>query len=199
MPISLGDEQASAHLAESSYQIGEIEYFVPALLDQFTAHLTPIFDRWRKDLGVNAMVKQRELVPTENDGEEFEFMAMESELQMKEIRFSDVSPRAQNVLSAFADAFGTESRPKEYEPIASELDEVRTEIDAVECANRYGEIERYILENALVLPLLNADAFREFEVQPWVSGLTFRQFPGSVFYGVVFNESAPKRDWSIAK
>ena len=55
------------------------------------------------------------------------------------------------------------------------------------------EIERYLLENALVLPLVIYESEFEVRVQPWVRGFEYRAYPHSLFAAVWLEDAPPER------
>lgn len=65
-----------------------------------------------------------------------------------------------------------------------------SEPDSVVRENLALAIERYMLDEALVLPLRVWESEYEVRVQPWVRGVEYRPYPHSLFAGV-WLEDAP--------
>ena len=69
-----------------------------------------------------------------------------------------------------------------------------TERDAVRRHELYLEIEEYVAEQALVIPVAVEPTNVHYRSHPWVHDFDPPKYPGSVFHKVWLDERAPERE-----
>lgn len=93
------------------------------------------------------------------------------------------------------DAFGSENPPLEYAILRNMLAEAEQTLDDVEKLARFSEIEEFILNERLVLPLIWDQGSTTVLLQSWVNGLRSAPYPRSIFRDVWFGDEAPIRSF----
>ena len=108
---------------------------------------------------------------------------------MRLVLLSPQYPDSHAVLRTFIAPFGEGNSVGELVEVENMIKDAVEESDADTRSLKYAEIEQYIIDQALALPL-RIDEYRfEFRVQPWVNGLQFPMYGGSAFYSVRMESS----------
>jgi ABC-type transport system substrate-binding protein len=97
-------------------------------------------------------------------------------------------PDPHALMVTFDSTFGTTPASAEYKDIESKLGVASEESDAAKRLELYINLENYILQEALALPMfwrLNGYSFR---VQPWVRDLSPPKYYGSMLKNVWFDQ-----------
>ena len=147
----------------------------------FFETLSAMFDGWENTLGIT-------VIRSSDDGtvaEELHSMRFEF--------FSPSLPDPSVILWSIVDGFGRNSSVPEILELRTMLEEAVSELDAAARAELYVDAERYVLDQALVLPIWSFEPQFEFKTQPWVHSFHVPQYSGSVFHRIEFDETAPKR------
>ena len=113
------------------------------------------------------------------------------------IRIYNVSPSYPDpitILRSLAAPFGKINRAPEFEELDAMLAEAAAERDAVKRHELYLDIENYVAENALVIPIVVERSLPKYRVHPWVHDLNPPKYAGSVFHNVWLDETAPQRE-----
>ena len=143
--------------------------------------LVQMFDVWEEKIGVKVFRSRDDgTIPL-------------SRSHMRLMFYSPSFPDAHAVLAPVANAFGVSNPSPEANEFRRLINEAEAELDAVERTRKYNVAERYILEQALVLPIWNFESPFYHKVQPWVHGFRVPRYSGSVFHHIEFDETAPKR------
>lgn len=115
-----------------------------------------------------------------------------------EMVFKDVNARYPDglaVLSELFQAFGAGNSSAEHAELDRMIQSAKAESDAVARLDTYDEIQRFALEEALVMPFeWPSAAGSGISLQPWVHGYREPAFHGSRFKDVWFDDTAPKRE-----
>ena len=149
------------------------------------AVLPPLFDQWYEKFGTDIVFVSREV----EDGPEIaESHDVEDEPVISEpmrlVLLSPQYPDSHAVLRTFIAPFGEGNSVGELVEVENMIKDAVEESDADTRSLKYAEIEQYIIDQALALPL-RIDEYRfEFRVQPWVNGLEFPMYGGSALYSV---------------
>ena len=113
------------------------------------------------------------------------------------IRIYNVSPAYPDpitVLRSLTAPFGEINRAPEFEELDAMLAAAATERDAVRRHELYIDIEEYVAEQALVIPVAVEPTTVHYRSHPWVHDLKPPKYPGSIFHKVWLDETAPKRE-----
>ena len=135
--------------------------------------LPPLFDQWRDIFNFDVR-----MVKPAADGEGSGQNPMR--LVLLSPQYRDPYP----VLRTFIEPFGEGSQTVEFARIEKMIMDAVVDSDVSSRSRKFAEIEQYILDKSLALPL-RIDEYRfEFRVQPRVNGLVFPQFGGSAYRDV---------------
>ncbi len=140
--------------------------------------LPPLFDQWREmfDFDVR-MVK-----PDSGVASGYEPMRL--------FFFSPQYPDPYPVLRTFIEPFGEGNQTVEFAIIEEMIMDAVLESDVSIRSRKFAEVEQYILEKSLALPIRIDEYHFEFRVQSRVNGLVFPQFGGSAFRDVWIEEAS---------
>ena len=115
-----------------------------------------------------------------------------------EMVFKDVNARYPDglaVLSELFQVFGADNSSDEYSELDRMIQSAKAESDAVARLDTYDEIQRFVLEQALVMPFEWPSSLGSgISLQPWVHGYREPAFYGSRFKDVWFDDTAPVRE-----
>lgn len=115
-----------------------------------------------------------------------------------EMVFKDVNARYPDglaVLSELFQVFGADNSSDEHSELDRMIQSAKAESDAVARLDAYDEIQRFVSEQALVMPFeWPSSVGSGISLQPWVHGYREPAFYGSRFKDVWFDETAPKRE-----
>ena len=114
--------------------------------------------------------------------------------QVRIYRVSPAYPDPATVLRSLTAPFGKMGRAPEFVELDAMLSAAATELDAVKRHEMYLEIEEYVAENALVIPIAVMPESIFFRTHSWVHDLEPPKYPGSLFHKVWLDETAPKRE-----
>lgn len=109
-------------------------------------------------------------------------------------------PSQEEILREFVNTFSETNDSPEVTKVREMFNQTRSEADAAKRQAAYAEIERYILEEALIVPLYwtSTEYGRVARIQHWVEGFNPSPYDsGSRFKDVWLNENAPTRGESI--
>ena len=115
-----------------------------------------------------------------------------------EMVFKDVNasyPDGLAVLSELFQSFGAGNSSEEHSELDRLVQSAKGEPDSAARLETYNEIQRFVLEQALVMPFEWPSSLGSgISLQPWVHGYREPAFYGSRFAMVWFDETAPKRE-----
>ena len=103
-------------------------------------------------------------------------------------------PDPSTVLRAIDAPFGEIGKAPEFVKLEEMMDAAAVELDLAKRHGMYLEIENYLSEQALVIPIEVFPSNEHYRVQPWVHDLKPPKYPGSTFYNVWLDHRAPKRE-----
>ena len=115
-------------------------------------------------------------------------------MEMRTVDISPLNASPLSVLQHMVDPFGGETSHPEWAEVKNLVEAAATEPDLVVRYDLYRDIECYLHERALVIPLLVDWADIELKLQPWVNGFAPPRFSSSAFYNVWFDDEAPRRE-----
>ncbi len=183
-------QTALSELEQSKYtdDLADFEvHFIRDTFGTYTDYYSEMLQGWDKILGFSVDLSHTEH-PTE-----FADLLHFGELRIRDFEVDVAYPDPHAVLRAFISPFGEENSSKELEVVEAMLAEAAAEQDAAERRSKYEAIEAHILDQALALPILSSGAEFEILVQDYVHGFKIPQYPGSAFYDVWLDETAPER------
>lgn len=180
-------DEADAELAKSKYS-QSIDGFSVELESSGLARavLGPLFDQWYERFGIDVVFDAGMDIIFDSDDVEDEPIVSQP---MRLIFLSPQYPDSHAILRTFIAPFGEGSSVGELVEVEKMIEDAVQESDAYTRSLKYAEIEQYIIDQALALPLRLDDYHFEFRVQPWVNGLEFPMYGGSAFYGVRIESS----------
>lgn len=188
--VALDKGQAGNELSESKYadRASDVEIVMYTDGYRFEPRLQSLFDLWSESLGIRAELRFIETF------EEYQAMRDGASVPMRVISVAPVYPDAYAVLRLFDGAFGSGGGTMSSdESLVNLLEQSRSEPDPRVRRDLYAELERYILNEALAIPLYVDWRDTMAVVQPWVHGYNPKRFASSTFHGVWFDETAPER------
>ena len=109
-------------------------------------------------------------------------------------RVTPAYPDPITILRALTAPFGKINRASEFVELDAMVVAAATERDAVRRHELYLEIEEYVAEKALVIPIAVMPETSFYRYHPWVHDLTPPKYPSSIFHRVWLDENAPKRE-----
>lgn len=189
--VSLESGQAGNELGQSKYagRTSDIEIVMYTDGYRFEPGLQSLFDLWSESLGIRAELRFIETF------EEHQSMRDGASVTMRVFAVRPIYPDAYAVLRLFDGAFGSGGGPTSNdETLVQLLKQARSEPDPRVRRDLYAELERYVLNEALALPLYVDWRDTLAVVQPWVNGYNPKRFASSTFHGVWFDETAPERN-----
>lgn len=155
----------------------------------FTSIEEPSFRSWAQELNIT-LEDDHSGVETldEFDG------VFNNEYHLRIFDVSPMYPDPATVLSVLAAPFGKLNRAPEFDELDAMLRDAATERDAVKRHEKYLQIEDYVAENALVIPIRVIRPAPSYRVHSWVHGFDPPKFAGSIFHKVWLDETGPKRE-----
>ena len=175
-------EMAQSQLAASKY--GNEEEVWEAVVvysgaSFFTSIEEPSFRSWAQELNLK-LEDDHSGVPSldEFDG------LNNSKYHLRIFDVSPMYPDPVTVLRVLADPFGKLNRAPEYEELDAMLAEAGKERDAVKRHEMYLDIEDYVADKALVIPIRVIRPASPYRVHSWVHDLNPPKYPGSIFHKV---------------
>ena len=184
-------EKAMSELAASKYagsdEVWEANYLVPSF--SLLYEVEKIFDAWSELSNLN--------VVTDLDGlnilDEFDGR-MNDEYHVRIFHVSPSYPDPATVLRAITSPFGEINKAPEFVALDEMMAIAAVEPDAVKRHELYLEIERYLADQALVIPIEVFASGESYRVHPWVHDLNAPKYPGTMFHDVWLDKSAPHRE-----
>ena len=153
----------------------------------FKTEFEGITEDWRDTLGIEA---RHELVSTSV----LERIHEEGSLEMVYRRHSPEFHDAYAVLNVLPTIFGGTEPSEEFAIARLMLSSAASENDTVRRLELYSEVEEYMLDQALVLPIRWSVSGESAHLKSWVHGYTIPKYGGSRFRDVWFDDTAPKRE-----
>ncbi len=181
-PKSALEEYSSSEYFESGVEIR----FEP-LWDGFLAEeFQVLIESWQETLGVPASYS-----PLSNS--EYKRKYDEGTLQVFGFEVEPDYPDPYAVFKGIADILKDDNISTEWALALKMLREATAEADSARRLQRFAELEQYLIDQALVLPMRWYTGENEYTFQPWVYGFDWPKYGGSKFQGVWFGDTAPDR------
>ncbi len=114
--------------------------------------------------------------------------------QIRIYRVTPAYPDPITILRALTAPFGKINRAPDFVELDAMVVAAAIERDAVKRHELYLEIEEYVAEKALVIPIAVMPATSFYRYHPWVHDLNPSKYPSSIFHKVWLDETAPKRE-----
>ncbi len=103
-------------------------------------------------------------------------------------------PDPSTVLRVIDAPFGEIGKAPEFVKVEEMMNAAAVELDLAKRHQMYLEVENYLADQALVIPIEVFPSNEHYRVQPWVHDLHPPKYPGSTFYNVWLDHNAPKRE-----
>ncbi len=190
--IGYDPAEATANVQKSKYLDG-LSTVRPTFHTEIDGHFEDEFGflshEWKHNIGVG---EGRYLYA---DSDRYNELLENGKLEMV---FKDVNARYPDglaVLSELFQVFGADNSSDEHSELDLMIQSAKAASDAVARLDAYDEIQRFVLEQALVMPFeWPSTAGSGISLQPWVHGYREPAFYGSRFKDVWFDDTAPKRE-----
>lgn len=150
--------------------------------DSYGVLMHELVAQWEVSLGIEVILDSGPLA--------YDNAFRSGELPFRVLTGSLSVPDPLHLLRRLATPFDGRHESEEFRVAAEMVSLAESEPDNVVREEIALEIERYLLDNALVLPLVIFESQYEVRVQPWVKGFEYRAYPHSLFEGV-WLEDAP--------
>lgn len=111
-----------------------------------------------------------------------------------QLRFVEVQPTRnspEEILGLFRNLFGPNADSPEVRELNALLDTAAAEADAMKRTQLYADIEAYILDRALAIPIAWGSSTKYELVREWISGYEPSRYPSSAFKNVTVDTSHP--------
>ena len=185
-------EEAITNVEKSGYS-DELSAIRPTFHTEIDGHFEDEFEflsqAWQDGIGLGKARYQYAF------SDRYEELLENGKLEMV---FKDVNARYPDglaVLSELFQAFGPGNSSDEHSEVDRLIQSAKAESDVVARLDTYDEIQRFVLEQALVMPFEWPSSLGSgISLQPWVHGYREPAFYGSRFKDVWFDETAPKRE-----
>ena len=182
---------AMAELESSRYQdelrAGEITMIPNGLrpskegFEAFTAN-------WRDWIGLDANFTD---LPISRWLGENRRLLREGTLQLRYLTVEPAYPSPHAILRDIPDLFGPNAQSAETDRVRRMIYEAQAEQDDVARLSMYQEIERYVLDQAMVLPMYWDEGYTCHEAQDWVTEFKLPKWGGSIFRSVRIDTDHP--------
>ena len=182
-PVQAREELALSRYADHQIAIG----FNPLSRGFIEDEFQQISDSWSEILGIAAEYQPLDIRTYSDELER-------GSLQMIGFRLMPAYPDPYAIFRVFNDPFNTGAESAEGVWIARKLDEANRESDAAKRLEIYGELEQYLIDQALVLPIGWDTNVSYWSLQTWVNDFVWPKYGGSKFKDVWFDETAPERE-----
>ena len=185
-------EEAITNVEKSGYS-DELPAIRPTFHTEIDGHFEDEFEflsqAWQDGIGLGKARYQYAF------SDRYEELLENGKLEMV---FKDVNARYPDglaVLSELFQAFGPGNSSDEHSEVDRLIQSAKAESDVVARLDTYDEIQRFVLEQALVMPFEWPSSLGSgISLQPWVHGYREPAFFGSRFKDVWFDDTAPKRE-----
>ena len=138
-----------------------------------------IADPWKESLDIKVEVS--ELDPRDE--------ILFEELQITDVKFEPAYRSPHSILVAVARAFGDGNDAPEVADLRESILAAASELDHAQRLRMYEDIERRLLDDALVIPIAAYETSADYLIQPWVKGFEYSQYGGSIFHNIWLDES----------
>ena len=187
--IPSDEEEARAELAKSKYfdELDSLDLtFHYDTQGGFSEEIRRIVEMWEDELGVNA--DYRYVIPARYN----ELMEV-NDVEAILLSFHPDYPDQHAIFGVFETMFGDRASSPELTVVEEMLEDAVTELDPILRGQKYLELERYLLENAIAVPLWRAVPEYYIAVQPWVHDYHVPKWGGARFEDTWFDDKAPDR------
>ncbi len=190
--IRYDEELAEVELANSKY-VGEDEAHEIVVLSSRSIIVTDIEDP--------SFVDWANALNLELQDDEFGLQTLDqfegrrnNRFHVRIYRVSPAYPDPVTILRSLTAPFGKINKAPEFVELDAMVSAAAVERDAVKRHELFLEIEEYVADNALVIPIAVLPEPIYFRSHPWVHALNPPKYPGSMFHKVWLDDTAPKRE-----
>lgn len=187
-PIEYDPDMAREEFSRSRYADQPLNIrFNPSVWGFLEREFRAISEGWSEVLGIEATYQPLDVRSFANalDG---------GELQIMGFQLTAAYPDPNAIFGIFNDPFKTGAKSFEASWVAGKLREANIESDTAKRLERYAEIEQFLIDQALVIPIEWGRPTRTYSAQTWVNDFKWPQYGGSKFKDVWFDETAPERE-----
>ena len=179
---------AKERIEASAYRdgFGQPIPIIVALHYPDTDRLQRIAERWTDIIGFEVTVQP------EPDGEVRQLVAS-GRAPLRLLYIDPTYPDPNSVYSRMLDALPARNRPQETGHLADLIQLAEQEQDAAARSALHVQIERYIKDMALAIPVLQSWGGPYIVTKPWIHGFTLPKFFASAFHRVRIDDTAPVR------
>lgn len=161
----------------------EILTFINRGHDVQSEWFTEFTSRWKSNLGVDVEFMDVGDVPFRTYDEQLR----DGTLQLRYVSVNPRYPDPHAILGMIPGLFGPNAESEETRELAVMLDDAAMEQDRAVRIAKYQEIERHVLDRALVIPVFWDDGTVYELVKPYISGYTRPAYHGSRYAKVTVN------------
>ncbi len=154
------------------------------LAGDYTAEFKAIANNWEDALGIETQYRHV-------DPSYYQRRLAEGKIQMVFQTTRPEYPDPSKVLNPFGSIFGKGDSSAQHQIVEGMIRKASSEPDPVVRLRLYSDIEAYILDEALAMPMFWPSEGYYIQVQPWVKGLIFPKYGGSRFKHVRIDTSHP--------
>ena len=174
---------------EKSRHAGQVDKVVyrTYISDFFEEEMARFSETWVEVLGVSGEVEI-------SDYAEWKSALDRGEIGMTSVSMSAANPAPHAILGVFETIWGENIVSVEYAVVLDRLDAAASELDRAKRVGLYQELEQYLLDEALAMPLLWFDDGYYIRAQPWVHDFKPSKWAVSRFKDVWFDHRAPQRE-----
>ena len=152
----------------------------------FEEEMSRFSESWIDVLGVTGEVEV-------SDYAAWESALARGEIGMTSVSISAANPDPHAIFGVFESLWGEEVDSDQYEIVLDRLSGAASELDRAKRVAAYQDLEQYLLDEALAMPLLWFDDGYFIRVQPWVHNFRPSKWSVSRFKDVWFDDTAPER------
>ena len=174
-------------ITKSGYDAEDVKLrFETQNIEEPEGPVDALMGQWNIGLGVDARISVL-------DAASYDDLLRTGHLQMNHVSTGLHYNDLHSILGVFESQFGPASSD-DIAQVQEMLAEALHTADTVDRYDLYSDIEQFILDRALALPMFWLTEGYYIRMQPWVHGYTIPKHYGARFKDVWFDETAPTRD-----
>ena len=153
----------------------------------FPDRLQRLTERWKQLINLNVN-------PSPTYADNIAEAATNGSLSIRIVDAYPTYPDPNAVYYKIRNALANPTETWELNELNRLIDAAANHPDAAERNKLKSNVERFLHEQALVIPLVQNWGGPYILIKPWIHGLRVPQFPGSAFQNVTISDDAPKRN-----
>ena len=180
---------AQTFIASSNYPVGYNDQ-ISLLFNEhypFPDRLQRLTERWKQLINLNVN-------PSPTYADNIAEAATNGSLSIRIVDAYPTYPDPNAVYYKIRNALANPTETWELNELNRLIDAAANHPDAAERNKLKSNVERFLHEQALVIPLVQNWGGPYILTKPWIHGLRVPQFPGSTFQNVTISEDAPERN-----